>query len=203
MLHNTPVPASAPAPCSPSGSCPCPCSYAADAGCECRDLVGSLTVRLTKGSLWASYPLQYLQAFNSRPREVILRPGAGTCKDGDLEESPTCGWFYQGGQRMPDSQGFVCECDSSQIWDETFGTLRERTCAWRRSYHTLHRLLACSHGAHGAHGAHLCSSRWRGFSWDTWDAPHMIQHDRATGTLVPIPGVPTWTVTFSPTPWTS
>jgi hypothetical protein len=32
--------------------------------------------------LWASYPLMYLQAFNYKPYEAIVRPGAGQCKVG-------------------------------------------------------------------------------------------------------------------------
>lgn len=65
---------------SPSGACPCPCNYAADASCSCRDLAATLTVSLQKGPLWASYPLAYLQAFNYKPHESIVRPGAGQCK---------------------------------------------------------------------------------------------------------------------------
>ena len=34
---------------------------------------------------------------------------------------------YAAGARVPDSQGFACECSAAQIWDETFGTLKERT----------------------------------------------------------------------------
>ncbi len=46
---------------------------------------------------------------------------------GDFEDQPTCGWFQSGGARVPDSQGFCCECDAGQIWDDTFGTSKERT----------------------------------------------------------------------------
>jgi len=48
-------------------------------------------------------------------------------QDGEFEEHPTCGWYYLAGAKQPDSQGFKCECSASQIWDETFGTLKERT----------------------------------------------------------------------------
>eukprot|EP00882_Tetradesmus_deserticola_P031406 GHRQ01035511.1.p1 GENE.GHRQ01035511.1~~GHRQ01035511.1.p1 ORF type:complete len:197 (+),score=37.95 GHRQ01035511.1:158-748(+) len=112
---------------SSTGQCPCPCNYASDASCGCRDLSSSLTVSLSKGPLWASYPLTYLQSFNYKPYETIVRPGAGKCKDGVFDEMPTCGWYYVGGQKVDDSQGFVCQCDSGQIWDTTFGANKERT----------------------------------------------------------------------------
>nr|6DBS_A Chain A, Hapless 2 [Chlamydomonas reinhardtii]6DBS_B Chain B, Hapless 2 [Chlamydomonas reinhardtii]6DBS_C Chain C, Hapless 2 [Chlamydomonas reinhardtii] len=113
---------------SPDGRCPCSCS-AADPTCACRDLAAPLRVSLTKSPLWASYPLQYLSSFNWKPLEVILRPSNKVCKDGDWEDSPTCGWFSQGGVRVADSQGFCCECSSSQVWDDTFGSSKERTRA--------------------------------------------------------------------------
>jgi hypothetical protein len=28
--------------------------------------------------------------------------------------------------RVSDSQGFCCECSSSQVWDDTFGSSKER-----------------------------------------------------------------------------
>jgi hypothetical protein len=48
-------------------------------------------------------------------------------QDGEYEADPSCGWYYLGGVKQPDSQGFKCECTASQIWDETFGTNKERT----------------------------------------------------------------------------
>ncbi|KAF6259714.1 dihydrouridine synthase-domain-containing protein [Scenedesmus sp. NREL 46B-D3] len=138
---------------SSTGQCPCPCNYASDASCGCRDLASSLTVSLSKGPLWASYPLTYLQSFNYKPYEAIVRPGAGQCKvssssgdviigaltaaaaaaaataDGVFDDVPTCGWYYINGQKVDDSQGFVCQCDSGQIWDTTFGANKERTRA--------------------------------------------------------------------------
>jgi hypothetical protein len=132
--------------------------------------------------LFASYPLQYIQSFNYKPYEAIVRPGPGNCrvreprlgvgelaapahsphtthtspvarhtprarhpphlthatphtshaterttKDGALEDFPTCGWYFSMGRRVPDSQGFVCECDGGEIWDATFGTNKQRT----------------------------------------------------------------------------
>ncbi|KAF8065442.1 HAP2 [Scenedesmus sp. PABB004] len=98
----------------------CVGSYAADASCACRDLASTLVVSLTKGPLWGSYPLQYLQSFNFKPYEAI---------DGAWEASPTCGWYYASGKAVVDSQGFACQCDAGQIWDETFGTNTQRTRA--------------------------------------------------------------------------
>ncbi|PNH12225.1 Protein HAPLESS 2, partial [Tetrabaena socialis] len=154
----------------PDGQCPCSCNVAVDPSCACRDLGSPLRVSLTKSPLWASYPLQYLQSYNWKPYEVILRPSNKQCKvrepawapnpaaraaeslephttapgkrigwassdpfpcmDGDLEEKPTCGWFSQADNpRVLDSQGFCCDCDASMIWDDTFGTSKERTRA--------------------------------------------------------------------------
>jgi hypothetical protein len=163
------------------GSCPCRCDFAADAACQCRDLAAPLRVNVTKTPLWASYPLTYLQSFNWKPTEGIVRPGSGRCKvsacrlliggrwlfvgggfcihlallqsasipkkeqnsappslpqnnhqnqkkDGDFDEDVTCGWYYLGGVKAPDSQGFACECSSAAIWDDTFGTNKQRTC---------------------------------------------------------------------------
>nr|BAO57178.1 generative cell specific-1 [Gonium pectorale]BAO57179.1 generative cell specific-1 [Gonium pectorale] len=117
---------------SPDGQCPCSCSPQLDPGCACRDLAAPLRVSLTKSPLWASYPLQYLASFNWKPKEVILRPSNAVCKDGEYEDNPTCGWFVQPGPaptRLPDSQGFCCQCDAGQIWDDTFGSSKERTRA--------------------------------------------------------------------------
>ncbi|KAG2447311.1 hypothetical protein HYH02_007641 [Chlamydomonas schloesseri] len=113
---------------SPDGRCPCSCS-ATDPSCPCRDLAAPLRVSLTKSPLYASYPLQYVASFNWKPVEVVLRPSNKVCKDGDWEDQPTCGWFSQGGVRVADSQGFCCECSSSQVWDDTFGSSKERTRA--------------------------------------------------------------------------
>ena len=62
-------------PCSATGTCPCSCNYATDAGCTCRDLTQAINVQMTKSPVYASYPLTYAQAFNSKPYEqVTLRP---------------------------------------------------------------------------------------------------------------------------------
>lgn len=47
-----------------------------------RDLTSPLRLNVTKSPLWASYPLQYLQSFNWKPTEGIVRPGNAVCKVG-------------------------------------------------------------------------------------------------------------------------
>ncbi len=58
-------------PCSATGTCPCSCNYATDAGCTCRDLTQAINVQMTKSPVYASYPLTYAQAFNSKPYEQV------------------------------------------------------------------------------------------------------------------------------------
>ncbi len=65
-----------PIQCSGSSGCPCTCNYATDPGCTCRDLKDTLNVTITKGAVYASYPLIYQQAFNYRPTEVRLNAHA-------------------------------------------------------------------------------------------------------------------------------
>lgn len=48
-------------------------------------------------------------------------------QDGQFELAPTCGWYYSLGQKVQDSQGFVCQCETGLIWDSTFGTNTQRT----------------------------------------------------------------------------
>lgn len=48
-------------------------------------------------------------------------------QDGDYEQNPTCGWYYVKGAQVADSQGFACECSTSQIIDTTFGGSNQRT----------------------------------------------------------------------------
>lgn len=67
---------------SPTGACPCPCDYARDEGCGCRDLEGGSALALTfaKTPVYAAYPLTYLQSFNWRPTEQIIRPQSSKCR---------------------------------------------------------------------------------------------------------------------------
>ncbi|KAG1674972.1 hypothetical protein FOA52_014767 [Chlamydomonas sp. UWO 241] len=106
---------------SPDGSCPCPCNYQTDPTCNCRDLAAPLSLTVTKTPVWASYPMQYITSFNYKPYEAVVRPASAKCTDSDWEVAPTCGWYYVGSYKVPDSQGFACECSASQIWDSTLG----------------------------------------------------------------------------------
>lgn len=110
--------------------CPCPCRYGADAGCLCQNLASPLRVSVTKTPTYATYPLSYLQPFNYGAREAIIRTGTGwpslACDAGSLSASPTCGWATAGsgllvGDRIPDSQGFCCDCSLDQLGSGTLG----------------------------------------------------------------------------------
>lgn len=70
---------------SPTGACPCPCDYARDAGCGCRDLErgAALGLAFAKTPVYAAYPLTYLQSFNWRPTEQIIRPQSSKCRVGE------------------------------------------------------------------------------------------------------------------------
>ena len=88
--HHIPPPLSAlncPCVCtcrSSTGNCPCPCNYATDPTCTCRDLQQPLNLGLTKTPVMGSYPLQYLQSFNYKPYEIIIRPSDLKCYVGAL-----------------------------------------------------------------------------------------------------------------------
>ena len=38
---------------------------------------------------------------------------------GDYDPNPTCGFYWVGAAKVPDSQGFTCECSAGQVWDTT------------------------------------------------------------------------------------
>ena len=65
-------------------------------------------------------------ALRSWPPTLLTLTTCGL-QDGAFEDFPTCGWYHSLGQRVPDSQGFSCECESDLIWDTTFGTNTQRT----------------------------------------------------------------------------
>ncbi|EFJ46134.1 hypothetical protein VOLCADRAFT_105708 [Volvox carteri f. nagariensis] len=114
---------------SPTGECPCPCNAAVDEDCSCRDLAAPMKVTITKSLLWASYPLTFVQQFNWKPVEIIQYTNSKKCRDGDYEQYPTCPYYYDGKDKVPDSQGFCCQCSSGEVWDDTFGDLKYRTRA--------------------------------------------------------------------------
>lgn len=61
-----------------------------------------------------SYPLKLMHTVPYYPYEEVIkvnstRRGRHECEDSPLALSPTCGWTYQGSERIEDSQGFCCE----------------------------------------------------------------------------------------------
>lgn len=111
---------------SASGACPCTCDPAADAACACRDLTSPLRITVTKTPAYATYPLNWVRSFNSKPTEAITRTGVGwpslTCVDGVTSAAPTCGWAVDyTGARVPDSQGFCCACTLDGLVGGTIG----------------------------------------------------------------------------------
>ena len=75
-------------PCSATGTCPCSCNYATDAGCTCRDLTQAINVQMTKSPVYASYPLTYAQAFNSKPYEQVAVLCPLCCEQGPCAGHP-------------------------------------------------------------------------------------------------------------------
>jgi hypothetical protein len=89
-------------------------------GCNCTEEQQQLPYALAESSSSSPYaPSQ---------RIVCMLPFLFlSLQDGVYDEQPTCGWYYTNGLKVDDSQGFVCQCDSGQIWDTTFGANTERT----------------------------------------------------------------------------
>lgn len=73
-------------------------------------------ITIKKSDVYANYPCTYLQDFNYNPRDLTITVPHLDCKDGDLEDYPTCGWKYDtNGNKITDSQGFCCQCPLSVI----------------------------------------------------------------------------------------
>ncbi len=69
----------------------------------------------------AAHPLKPI------PSIYLLTSVSSPCfQDSDYDANPTCGWYMLGSYRVPDSQGFTCECSFSQIWDYTLGSGSQR-----------------------------------------------------------------------------
>ena len=107
--------------CVGASECPCACDYARDPGCGCRDLGAPLSVAVTKSPVRATYPIYYWADVNAAPREVVVEAPEGGCRDGDLEETPTCGWYLDPDtlRKIPNSQGFCCSCSSGDVFEHT------------------------------------------------------------------------------------
>lgn len=83
-------------------------------------------ISVTKTPVAVTYPLHYVQTFNSHPFEEVVY--TRTCSDGGNAEQPTCGWFRnEEGKRVENSQGFCCECSWGETIDETWGESEEVT----------------------------------------------------------------------------
>ena len=90
-----------------------------------RTLEAPLRISLTKTETIVRYPVTYLQTLNAAPREQIIpNLGLGGCEDGDLASNPTCGWVLSSvdGSRIPNSQGFCCNCGFDQMLGFTGST---------------------------------------------------------------------------------
>ena len=107
--------------CVGASECPCACDYARDIGCTCRDLDAPLSLAITKSPVRATYPIYYWADVNAKPREVVVQAPEGGCRDGDLEETPTCGWYLDPDthRKIPNSQGFCCACSSGDVFEHT------------------------------------------------------------------------------------
>lgn len=61
------------------------------------------------------YPIAYIQSVNHKPTERV-KITSNPCVDASDASNPTCGWRYDvNKRRVPNSQGYCCRCDASQI----------------------------------------------------------------------------------------
>jgi hypothetical protein len=72
-----------------------------------------------------SYPLQFLMSVPFHPIEEVVvvqndLPGIQKCVDDPEASDPTCGWAWDGGRRIPHSQGFCCNKGVDQLSDESW-----------------------------------------------------------------------------------
>lgn len=74
-----------------------------------------IKITFSKTPVRVLYPLTYLQDFNWMPKEIIVNSKSTECKDGENDEEPTCGWMYNGKQKIKYSQGFCCNCNFVSI----------------------------------------------------------------------------------------
>jgi hypothetical protein len=86
---------------------------------QTKNLVTPYTISIKRSMPYLQYPLYYFRDYNSKPVEKqvyvpdVIIP---QCKDGDLEDHPTCGWVYDSkGTKIPYSQGFCCSCSLAQL----------------------------------------------------------------------------------------
>jgi len=82
-------------------------------------------IRINQSQPNVSYPLSYVHDVPYIPYEEVIKvqntfPGVQECVDSPSASDPTCGWIYQGNETIPDSQGFCCNKDLSEITDTTW-----------------------------------------------------------------------------------
>ncbi|HRG13806.1 MAG TPA: HAP2/GCS1 family protein [Macellibacteroides fermentans] len=75
-----------------------------------------LKIFVQKSPVIAKYDIVYRQDFNFRPYETVDETNIFTCKDGDYDSSPNCGWQYDvSGNKIDNSQGYCCNCEFWEI----------------------------------------------------------------------------------------
>ena len=67
-------------------------------------------ITFSKTPVKVVYPATYFGDFNYYPKEKIIKTDATSCKDGNTDLEPTCGWAYSNGEKIKYSQGFCCYC---------------------------------------------------------------------------------------------
>jgi hypothetical protein len=77
-------------------------------------------ITVTKTEPRLIYPLTYFHAVPYFPYEEVKRVsnavvGQMSCIDSPVAQNPSCGWTYQGPERIEDSQGFCCNRDVEEI----------------------------------------------------------------------------------------
>ena len=67
------------------------------------------TIRATKSRPRIRYPLSFRHTVAYFPYEEAICVENGECSDAADDANPSCGWTYQAGERIEDSQGFCSE----------------------------------------------------------------------------------------------
>ena len=73
-------------------------------------LSSPVKIAFSKTPVKVIYPATYFRDFNYFPKEKVIKTQATSCKDGNTDSEPTCGWAYSNGEKIRYSQGFCCYC---------------------------------------------------------------------------------------------
>ena len=73
-------------------------------------LSSPVKITFSKTPVKVIYPATYFRDFNYFPKEKVIQTQATSCKDGNTDSEPTCGWAYSNGEKIRYSQGFCCYC---------------------------------------------------------------------------------------------